>query len=70
MIDFDALRAAHPQLGLTAYAMTPGGPVTLEVLTPLGETFPFKAPTLAEAVALSGLTAFTPPPPVKVDIFG
>ena len=60
MTEFDALRAAHPKLGMSAYAIRPGGPVTLEIVTPLGETHPFTAPTLTEAIAL----AFPYEPPV------
>ena len=70
MIDFDALRATHPALGFSVYAIDPGGPVTLEIVTPVGDYFQFKAATFAEAVALA--FPYTPPaaPPAKpVDIF-
>jgi hypothetical protein len=29
---FDAIRAAHPHLAISLYALTPGGPVVLEVI--------------------------------------
>lgn len=34
LTDFDAVRAAHPDLVVNCYGMTPGGPVTLEIITP------------------------------------
>lgn len=54
----DDLRAANPGLGFAVYAYTPGGPVTLEVLLPSGETYTFLGETMAEAIA----RAFPPPP--------
>lgn len=45
----DSLRYRYPHLGLAVYAYTPGGPVTLEVLTPDGSTFQRTAPTMTEA---------------------
>jgi hypothetical protein len=49
----DDLRARHPELGFAIYAYEPGGLVTLEVLTPDGKTYPFKAETAASAAALA-----------------
>lgn len=45
----DAIRAAYPHLGVALYAYEPKGPVTLELLAPDGQTFPFAAPTAHEA---------------------
>lgn len=47
----DDLRAALPDCGFALYAYEPGGPVTLEVITPDGETFTFAGPTAAAAIA-------------------
>lgn len=57
---FDDIRAQHPDLAVSAYALEPGGPVTLEILTPDGSAYTFTQATLAEAVAV----AFPPPAPV------
>lgn len=48
---FDELRAAHPELGFSLYAQTPGGVVTFEIIAPDGETYQFKGRTAAEAMA-------------------
>ena len=48
----DDLRRQNPDLGFAIYAYAPG-PLTLEILTPDGRTFPFKADTLDEAIALA-----------------
>jgi len=50
MIHLDVLRQTYPLLGLAAYALDPGGDVTLEVHTPTGEYFTFRAPTLAACI--------------------
>lgn len=52
----DDLRAAHPNLGLGVYALEPGGNVTLEIYTPDGEVYTFKALSLGAAL----LQAFPP----------
>lgn len=48
---FDRIRRVHRWSGLAVYAYEPGGPVTLEVLTPDGQTYAWTAPTLREAAA-------------------
>lgn len=64
---FDALRAEHPDLALNLYAMEPGGPVTLEIITPDTKTYTFTASTAAMAM----LNAFPEPeqPTTETDIF-
>lgn len=47
----DDARAAFPKLGLALYAYDAGGPVTLEIHTADGQTFPFVGPTEAAVVA-------------------
>lgn len=59
MTRFDEIRAANPELGFGLYALTPGGPVTLEVYTPDGQVFPFVGPTETAVLAL----AFPPDAP-------
>lgn len=49
-MDFDTLRAKYPHLGYAAYAYVPGGPVTLECITPEGQTFKFTGPTMLLAI--------------------
>lgn len=51
MTDFDAVRAAHPELIVNLYAMTPGGAVTLEVITPDGQSWTWTGVTAAECIA-------------------
>ena len=48
---FDVIREQNPELRLNIYAMEPGGPVTLEVITPDDGVFSFTAPTAAAAIA-------------------
>jgi len=60
---FDEIRAASPELCLAIYAMEPGGPVTLEILTPDGQVYSFKGAT--EAAVL--LAAFPPDAPAPAD---
>lgn len=55
----DEARAAFPALGFSVYALEPGAPVTMEVLTPDGEVFTFTGPT-EQAV----LDAAFPPEPI------
>ena len=50
MIDFDTLRDKYPHLAFAAYALEPGGPVTLECLTKEGRSFQFTGSTLASAI--------------------
>ena len=47
----DDVRARYPALAGAVYFYDPGQPVTLEILTPAGETFSFTAPTVAECMA-------------------
>lgn len=47
----DALRAALPDCGFAVSAYEPGGDVTLEVITPDGQTFQFVGPTEAAVIA-------------------
>lgn len=55
---FDELRARFPNVGLALYAIEPGGPVTLEIISPDGSVFPFEADTAAAAIE----AAFPPEP--------
>ena len=50
---FDEIRSENPDLAINLYAMTPGGGVTLEVITPDGQNFTRAAPTAAEAIELA-----------------
>jgi hypothetical protein len=66
----DELREQHPELGVTLYAMEPGGPVTLEVITPDGEVFSWTAPTAAAAIARAFPPDMPEPEPAPTtDIF-
>lgn len=47
----DDVRARYPALAGAVYFYDPGQPVTLEILTPAGESFSFTAPTVAECIA-------------------
>jgi len=49
----DAARAQNPELGFSFYALTPGGPVTLEIVTPDEELFRFDGATEADVLALA-----------------
>lgn len=60
---FDEIRAAHPDLMLAIYAMTPRGPVTLEVITEDGTVYPFQGETAQQAID----TAFPPAQPAAVE---
>lgn len=60
----DELRAAEPALGFALYAFEPGGLVTLEIHTPDGQVFTFKAATAQAALD----AAF--PPAQQEDVFG
>jgi hypothetical protein len=46
----DRIRQLYPHLGIGIYALDPGGPVTVETLTPDGSTFQKSAPTATEAL--------------------
>jgi hypothetical protein len=62
MTDFDTLRSKYPHLGFAAYALEPGGPVTLECLTKEGRSFQFTGSTLTAAIA-AGFAEETEPDP-------
>lgn len=47
----DELRQAQPELGFAVYAYEPGGPVTLEAITPDGDIFSWRGDTVADAIA-------------------
>lgn len=47
----DEARAAQPALGFALYALEPGGPVTLEIVTPDGEIYRFDYATEADVFA-------------------
>lgn len=51
--DFDAIRAANPELAISLYALEPGGPVTLEVIAPDGFSSTWAAPTAQQALAMA-----------------
>lgn len=61
-LSLDDARAAFPKLGLAVYAYEPGGPVTLEVHSADGQTFPFTGPTEAAVVARA-FPSLAPPDP-------
>lgn len=74
----DTLRARLPGCGFALYAYEPGGLITLEVITPEGETFSFVGATEAAAVARAMPAAAPAPddlfdglpaPPVGGDLF-
>ena len=50
---FDEIRSENPDLAINLYAMTPGGDVTLEVITPDGQNFTWTAPTAMGAMAIA-----------------
>jgi len=56
---FDEARQARPTFGFAVYAYEPGGPITLEVHTPVDGLFTFEGPTLQAALD----RAFPPPLP-------
>lgn len=60
----DDARSAYPHLGLAVYAFEPGGPVTLEVHAPNGQTWTFEAPTVASALAAAFPSEEAAPAPV------
>lgn len=62
MPTFDDLRAALPLTGLAVYAFDPGGPLTMELLTPDGRLLAIERATLAECIA----AAMPPKPPDPV----
>lgn len=78
MIDLDRLREKHPDLAIGVYALEPGGPVTLEIITPDQKVFSWHAATLAECIArafpgemrAAGVKGDATPEPPAVDVFG
>ena len=69
---FDALRAENPDLIINLYAMTPRGVVTLEVITPDGETYSWTAETAAQAYVMAFPERVEPVPEasaIATDIF-
>ena len=50
---FDEIRSENPDVAINLYAMTPGGDVTLEVITPDGQNFTWAASTAAAAIELA-----------------
>jgi len=71
---FEEIRAANPDLQLYVYAVAPGE-VTLEIVTPDGQVYPFKGPTLADALETAFPSEADPaldppePSPMATDIF-
>lgn len=49
----DDARREHPDLAFSLYALTPGGAITLEIVTPDEEIFTFTATTEAAAFAVA-----------------
>lgn len=84
--DLDRLREKHPDLAIGVYALEPGGPVTLEIITPDQEVFSWRAATLAGCIARAfpdevraagvgargeaGAEGGATPEPPAVDVFG
>lgn len=58
----DDVRARYPALAGAIYFYDPGQSVTLEILTPAGESFSFTAPTVAECLAKAFPELTTPEP--------
>lgn len=50
MSDFDTIRENNPELAVNLYAMTPGGVVTLEIITPDGASFTWAGETAEAAI--------------------
>jgi hypothetical protein len=75
MLTLDAVRERFPAFALALYALEPGGPITLEILAPDGESFTFTGPTEA-AVLERAFPDMTPAaaepdsPAAELDIFG
>jgi hypothetical protein len=71
----DAARAANPDLAMALYALTPGGPITLEIITPDEQIFTWtgasEAAVLAEAFPPEETEAEVPasPEPTTTNIF-
>jgi hypothetical protein len=51
MKTLDEVRAKYPHLGMTLYAIEPGKPVTLELITPDGKLYEFRGATEEAAIA-------------------
>lgn len=69
MQTLDEARAAQPAFAMALYALEPGGPVTLEIITPDGEPFTFEGPTEAAVLARAFPPVEAAPPPPEADIF-
>jgi hypothetical protein len=75
MKSLDEVRAKYPHLGMTLYAIEPGKPVTLELITPDGKLYEFRGATEEAAIG----AAFpdeetvsespTPPPAPTTSVF-
>lgn len=50
---YDAIRAQNPDIAISLYGLVPGGDVTLEVITPDGQSFTWSAATASDALALA-----------------
>jgi len=64
MRSLDEVRAKYPHLGLTLYALEPGKPVTLEILTPDGNLHAFRGAT-EEAAIGAAFDEIEEPAPVE-----
>lgn len=53
MKSLDEVRAKYPHLGMTLYAIEPGKPVTLEIITPDQRLFSFVGATEEAAIAVA-----------------
>lgn len=51
-LSFDQIRLVYTGIGLALYAIEPGGPVTLEIMSE-GQVYRFDAGTAQEAIALA-----------------
>lgn len=69
MQTLDEARAAQPAFAMALYALEPGGPVTLEIITPDGQPFTFEGPTEAAVLSRAFPPAAAAAPPPEADIF-
>lgn len=58
---YDEIRARYPDLAISIYGLTPGGPVTLEIIAPDEKSYTFTGPTQQTVLDM----AFPPAPPVS-----